>query len=398
MSEAAPRVSASGSSMSRIPALDGVRGLAILVVLVHNVASLQELGTSLPLKLFGAATAAGWAGVQLFFVLSGFLITGILLDALGSERFLRTFYLRRTLRIFPLYYAVVAVAIVLVPVFPGTERWAALADQNQKYYWTYTLNWFDAYGGAIPGLSHFWSLAVEEQFYLVWPLVVSVLAGRRLFWLCLAMIVSGPFIRLGMHVVGFPPLAISEFTFARWDALAAGALLVMMLRERRGREWLARNHGFIAVASMVAILILVAIQHSFQESDSRIQIFGQTPSIAVSAWLIYACVSATGSAANTARAAMSLRWLRFFGKYSYAIYVFHVPIHYVLLSRVYDFVNDGTTPERLLKLVGYVGLVGALSTLAALISWSLLEARFLRLKDRIAPHDSGMPSPAGLGG
>src|SRR6185503_19750329 len=162
----------SSASRSHVPSLDGIRGLAIAIVLVHNgTFILHGSHATLP-KVAAAVAAAGWLGVQLFFVLSGFLITGILLDSRTRPQFFRTFYTRRTLRIFPLYYAFLASALFIVPLLANVPDWHATALRNQVFYWTYTSNWANPLGYAIPGLSHFWSLAVEEQFYLFWPVVV----------------------------------------------------------------------------------------------------------------------------------------------------------------------------------------------------------------------------------
>ena len=155
-------------SARHVPAADGVRGLAILVVLIHNAAWINAGTGSFLLKLTLAITSTGWVGVQLFFVLSGYLITGILVDALGSPRYFRHFYIRRTLRIFPLYYAALLVALFVVPQVAQVPAWAAAARQNQWWYWSYLSNWGAPFGHGIAGLPHFWSLAVEEQFYLCW--------------------------------------------------------------------------------------------------------------------------------------------------------------------------------------------------------------------------------------
>jgi peptidoglycan/LPS O-acetylase OafA/YrhL len=374
------------SESGRIASLDGARGLAILIVLIHNASFIQAESNAWILKLVGSATAAGWTGVQLFFVLSGLLITGILLEAVGSRDYFRRFYVRRTLRIFPLYYAVLAGAFLVIPLLFGPSRWSEAARQNQGWFWTYTANWGDPLGHGVKGLSHFWSLAVEEQFYLIWPLLVVALPPKRLLYVCAGVLVLSPFIRLLLYVGGLPSLAISEFTICRLDALAAGAMLAILLRESTGPRWLAHWHRRIGWASAIAIVCLVAFRRSFHEGDIWIQVLGQTPVIALSGWLLVGSVTGSSRTAHRIGAVLSTRWLRFLGKYSYAIYVFHWPIHVMLSPRVGDLVNTGGPGQRLVRLGLYVAGIAVLSVVAALLSWRVLEAPLLRLKDRIAPR------------
>jgi peptidoglycan/LPS O-acetylase OafA/YrhL len=367
-------------------AADGVRGLAILVVLVHNSAYIERSSTSFLLKLTGALTATGWVGVELFFVLSGFLITGILVDALGSPRYFRNFYIRRTLRIFPLYYAVLILAFFVVPRLANVPAWTAVARANQWWYWSYLANWGDVLGHGIVELAHFWSLAVEEQFYLVWPLLVFALSRRGMVGLCVTMLATTPLIRLLLHLLGFPALAGYEFTIARWDALAAGALLALLMRDESGMLWLAHRMGQVTALAAGSLGLLTLYEHGFHADDLAVQVGGQTLIALLSASLVYYCVAPPGGAARRVQQVMSARWLRYFGKYSYAIYVFHFPIHRILSYYAADELNTGDAIARFLKLVIYLAFVLGLSTLAALVSWRVIEKPCLDLKNRLAPR------------
>lgn len=148
-----------------ISALDSIRGVAVLLVILFHC---------YPTYI----TKLGWLGVDLFFVLSGFLITGLLLDAKGKNNYYRNFIVRRTLRIFPLYYFALLLCLVIVPIVfksllpPDYGYYTA----NQLWFWTYTQNWLFSKTGFPENLTlvHFWSLAVEEQFYLFWPLFVRI--------------------------------------------------------------------------------------------------------------------------------------------------------------------------------------------------------------------------------
>src|SRR3984885_7746101 len=172
-----------GAAGSRqIPALDGIRGLAIIWVVLHNATGIPlTLPASRWLHLFPLLASRGWIGVQLFFALSGFLITAGLLDSQRTAHYFRNFYAKRALRILPLYYAVLFALLVVLPhlITPRSHY----SHEDQAALWLFVLNWTNLQPY---GFGHFWSLAVEEQFYLFWPLVGWRLPPPRLlpgrFW------------------------------------------------------------------------------------------------------------------------------------------------------------------------------------------------------------------------
>lgn len=372
----------------RLLPLDGVRGLAVLIVIIHNSAWIAGASEQFLLKLTSAIFATGWIGVQLFFVLSGFLITGILLDTKGKPQFFRSFYLRRILRIFPLYYAVILLTIVVAPLVAWSPAWAAAVRQSHRWaYWVYVQNWVTTSPG-IDALSHTWSLAVEEQFYLVWPLIVWLIGRRSLTRLCLVAMVGTPFIRLAARLAGVPQSFVYASTIARLDALAAGALVAVLLREDDGREVLGRWQGRIATVAGIALLALVVVQRGFNSDELPIQVIGQTLIAILSASLIAFAVEEGPGAARRLQAFLSADTLRTLGKYSYAMYLFHQPIQQFLTPILGDQVRGADTPWRLARLSIYLLLVLLLTLLAALVSWRVIEKPFLNLKDRIAPRAS----------
>src|SRR5262245_39580963 len=158
---------AAGHVPPHIPALDGLRGIAILLVIPHNA----DVFSNSAAWLWPAALLAhaGWIGVQLFFVLSGFLITRNLLDSRAADNYFQSFYWRRVLRIFPLYYLTLIAGLVIAPRLFQFPSGALASLQNQAWLWTFLSNWTQPLGLEVSGFSHFWSLAIEEQFYLVWP-------------------------------------------------------------------------------------------------------------------------------------------------------------------------------------------------------------------------------------
>jgi peptidoglycan/LPS O-acetylase OafA/YrhL len=177
---------ASQIEQRRVVALDGVRGIACLLVLVHH--SGRGVGASAAAGIFNRISAAGWVGVDLFFVLSGFLITELLLEARGRPGGLRRFWLRRACRILPLAYAFLAL-VFLSPIW-RRESWHPALAAEQIWFWSYTNNWLALWRPSLDHgvLGHFWSLAIEEQFYLVWPIVTLLLAPRYLARLCLLVL------------------------------------------------------------------------------------------------------------------------------------------------------------------------------------------------------------------
>jgi peptidoglycan/LPS O-acetylase OafA/YrhL len=344
-----------------MPALDGLRGIAILLVLAHGFDVIQTRGG--PGHGLDIALDVGWIGVQLFFVLSGFLITGILLDTRSSPRYFRTFWIRRALRIFPLYYAVLAIALV--------------CGERSGYLWTYTSNFAAPLGHPQPVFPHFWSLAVEEQFYFAWPLVVWLVARRGVIALGFALtalaLASRIYVR---HHWGEE--AAYMFTPCRMDALAIGAGTAALIRTDRLRRFVAnRNAAGLGILGGAIVLGGAVLGH-LARTGPHMQANGYTVIALGFAVLLVAALPPHGVPARL------LSWspLRRIGMYSYGMYVFYAPLHILvgepLLARL-DW-KQGSA-------FGLAYMIGAtLCTLAiAALSYHLYEARFLALKKRFAP-------------
>jgi peptidoglycan/LPS O-acetylase OafA/YrhL len=219
-------------SRAHIPVLDGMRGIAVLCVMVLHFTLVDAVtGTE---RIFFDVARVGWVGVDLFFVLSGFLITGILYDAKGGAHFFRNFYMRRVLRIFPLYYAFLFLVLVALPTVRPT---AVVPGETQLWLWTYLSNILFARVGweGVPGhTTHLWSLAIEEQFYMLWPLVVFFASRRRLVQICIGAIVFAELTRIGLHYTAPNGIAGYALMPARIDALGVGALVAVLAREPAG--------------------------------------------------------------------------------------------------------------------------------------------------------------------
>ena len=203
-----------------LPALDGLRGLAVLLVVVFHIYQVEPSPAQPISRLLYGATRLGQTGVDLFFVLSGFLITGILYDTKRSSRFFLNFYGRRTLRIFPLYYGVLVVAFILLPFLFHYRG----AGSGTVWLWTYTTNLPVSFGREWGPFGHFWSLAIEEQFYLVWPLVVYAFRRETLLRICVGCVAGAVVSRLVVESLGFSSFT---FTLCRMDSLTLGAFLAL---------------------------------------------------------------------------------------------------------------------------------------------------------------------------
>jgi peptidoglycan/LPS O-acetylase OafA/YrhL len=353
----------------RLPVLDGLRGIAILLVLVlHFTMYGGTPGTAGIAGFVHRFALAGWIGVDLFFVLSGFLITGILWDAKGGERYFRNFYARRILRIFPLYYGALVVFLVLLPfVWPVHEGLAQMQGEG-IWYWTYLVNVRIAREGwpDFGALGHFWSLAVEEQFYLLWPVAVFLLRRRPLMALCLGAGGLAVAVRLALHLADREPAAFVLLP-ARVDALAAGALLALAVRGPGGLPGALRWAKPAAAVALAGLAALFVWKRGLPAED---------PAVAVAGYSLLAVLFAGVLAlALEGRARwLAAPWLVFFGRYSYGLYVLHHP----LLFLKPEWLSYGSLPGWLLFVAGATGVTVAL----ALLSWYFWEKPFLDLKDR----------------
>ncbi len=380
---------------SHMPGLDGLRGVAILLVLLHNLCGLE--GKSVTMRLVEATFNFGWVGVQLFFVLSGFLITGILVDSLDRPGYFRGFVTRRTLRIFPLYYVLLLGCFVVAPlVLPA--RFVP-SQKDQIWYWLYLSNWMllPTEGSSL-ALPHLWSLAVEEQFYLVWPAVVATARGAKLVALCLGLAALGFAVRLVVRLAHLPPEIVYQNTFARADALALGALGAVLLRQRAWLDWLLPRLAKIGLVAGALFVAMLPLPHALSRKGAWMQTVGYSLLAVIFAVLVVgvaiAPVLRDRPWLRLVERVVSLRPLRWLGKYSYGIYVFHVPLKGVALTLLDGgkVIEEESGIVRLAMVVAFGLVVGGASTLLAVLSWNVLEKRMLAWKDRLAPRPRLAPT------
>lgn len=375
---------------TRVPALDGLRGIAILTVLFGHLTWQEERFYSrIGNVVFGLADTS-WCGVDLFFVLSGFLITGILYDAKGARNFFSSFYIRRVLRIFPLYYAMLIAAVFIVPALAPVDPKLSDLTAHQSWLWMFSANlligwkqiWF--FDSPYVSLGHFWSLAVEEHFYFLWPLAVFFLDRRWLMRLCILAIGGALIFRLGLLAQGATSTPLYVLTWCRMDSLATGALLALLARGPAGIAAMVRPAWVVLIAAGTALAVM-GLRHGgrLMSHDTVAVTWGFSLLAAFFGAMLILAVAARP--ASLGGRFFSCRFLRFFGKYSYALYVLQaVPrkLYHTLfpLDALTALVGSYPVALGIFSLL----LLGTM-VLMALLSWHLYEKHFLKLK-RFFPY------------
>jgi peptidoglycan/LPS O-acetylase OafA/YrhL len=372
-----PSRSAVAARATYVPALDGIRGIAIIWVVLHNATDMTLAPASGLAHAALLLTHPGWIGVQLFFALSGFLITGGLLDARGSPHYFRDFYARRALRILPLYYGVLVLLLVVVPAIPGLA--GSIERGGQASLWLFTVNWTHT---APFGFAHFWSLAVEEQFYLLWPLLVWKLSARALLAACAAIAVAALLLRILLVTDGADWWTIYSNTACRMDALALGGAGACILRIGAWRVQL-RSVAKRALWCATFILLLgIPLTHAYDRMLWSGETWGYSVLALFSAVLVVAVASGRATVPGLT-AFLASSPLRSLGKYSYAMYVFHG-----LLNK---FVGEPWLVSRygaelpVWPVLAYSLVLLLVSYLMGYLSYQLYERHFLRMKRYFVP-------------
>jgi peptidoglycan/LPS O-acetylase OafA/YrhL len=356
-----------------LPALDGLRGIAIIsVFLFHFGGGAQS--SHLLVRVTGTIRQAGWMGVDLFFVLSGFLITGILFDSRTHRGYFRNFYARRALRLFPLFYGAALLLVLLTRVLHIEWRPGHIA---YLFYGANIAGYLDpGLNGPAPyfGLYHLWSLAVEEQFYLIWPLVVLLAKTRKtLIWICIGVILATPALRVALDLSGAVNTSFLYMeTVCRMDSLAFGGLVALVLRIPRFA--IPRYLYAVLIAfSALAAAIIVRHEHSVLSSTQWMATIGFSAiAIGCSGVLL-----GTLQAGTLVHRLASIPALRLTGTYSYGIYVYHVLLE--PLCRNGFRVLQRELPQWIAGLV-YLALSFALVFMVSAISYEWFEKPIMRYK------------------
>lgn len=386
-----------------MPGLDGLRGYAALLIVVYHYTSHQwaaHFGDPWPDGIKNVITMRlyGWLGVDVFFVLSGFLITGILIKTRDHPHYFKYFYARRALRIFPLYYLALVLALLVVPrvltVGPGEQQ----TLDNQAWLWLYGTNFRLAFGPegmfgqGWMSLRHFWSLAVEEHYYLVWPLLVFLTPLRRLGWVCLGVIGLGVASRLACYAIFGADQAgpiVRAITPCHVDKLALGGLLAFGLHH--GGVGLDRLRPWAVASVVLATLFLIGCAFAGVRHQTFLMQNLGYPLIALASAgaIVLALVAPPGSFVArllTNRVAVLL------GLYSYGMYIWHnIPRYWLgnkgVGPKIADLLGVGPTTGFVIS-----GLAMTLATIVvAMASYHGFEAWFLRLKKHVSYHAPTAP-------
>jgi len=370
--------------------LDGLRGFASLYVIVSHLFPLLR-GPGIGGRVGRSLIDFGWSGVDLFFVLSGFLITGILLKSKGDSagRYFGVFYARRFLRVFPVYYLMLVIFLVIVPRLSVFERlnYFWYARGNSFPYWMYLSNWGEQlHAGTHRFLCVCWSLAIEEQYYLVWPLTVWFTSRRGLAIASIGLLGLSALLRSGLFVIfDWPATTVFHVTFGHLDGIALGSLLAVAWRDReRYGAILDRFAGLTAPlgAALLAVVLYAGLTHAdgAEQAYAPILVLGFPLVALFYGSLLIRSLIRPGSV----RAIFSTPFLRMLGKYSYAAYLFQFAAAW-LVDIVVAHAHERV--PLLPALTGPAGLfckfvlqVTATYGLAAL-SWKLLEGPINAFKE-----------------
>jgi peptidoglycan/LPS O-acetylase OafA/YrhL len=340
------------------PALDGLRGLAILlVVFYHNFGFVNYF-------------FFGWLGVDLFFVLSGFLITDILLKTRNDPHYLKNFYGRRILRIFPIYYLILIIFLFIIPSFTPSLINVDYYKSHQVWLWFYLQNWLYIFKPVPPdalGLSHLWSLAVEEQFYLLWPFVILLIGkAKPLFFLMLSLLFIVMATRFLVWLYHIEKIAyFNLYTFSRIDGICIGSMLALL--SQFNSRLLQKNTAFVVFTLAGLNFIFYFFNQAYSFTFPFLAIVGYTTFAAVFGILVNEAVNN-----NKIVDLMFNNWfMKFFGRISYGLYIFHWPVYLMMRHSMPGLPNI---------------LISIMATISAImmswLSFEFFESKILRLKSR----------------
>lgn len=364
------------SKSKRLPVLDGIRGVAIaLVLLCHAVFEMKPASHNLSRLV--SVGGLSWSGVDLFFVLSGFLIGGILLDWRDSPNYCRTFYARRALRILPLYSVLLVIFFARFYSSLHLPAWAGKFSEAPIpwfSYLTFTQNIFMAGAGTfgVGAVAATWSLAVEEQFYLAAPLMVRILTRRRLACLMIGVIIGSPLLRVFLHF-SFPHGNFADYvlTPCRADALSVGALVAVGMRVQSIETWMKSHLNVIRALAVILFSSLFCMTFVSSEGTSTLMVsMGYSMLAGLYGSILLLAVISRGWTSKV----LSLTWLKRLGGLAYFTYLFHLPAMEFCRRLLGIFMPYSTIATQF-----WGGLVGVgITILLASLSWRVFEGPLVR--------------------
>jgi peptidoglycan/LPS O-acetylase OafA/YrhL len=359
-----------GTSKNYIPQLDGIRGLAILLVV-----SFHYFGT---FSLF----SFGWSGVDLFFVLSGYLITSRLVAMEERDNHFLQFYKNRALRIMPIYYATFFAFFIGYHLLVSRQNLPGFSfyDKNWAGFVFFFQNWsFIEWGDLKENhLQHFWSLAIEEQFYLVWPFILYKFRKNEYFFKAIAIIIISIIItRVWLFMKYSDYMDYPHFyynTFCRMDAFLLGGVLFLLQQKDRAKQLV----NYFYAGTIILIAGIIYSGHA-TISNPFISTIGYTLIALMYAGLIYSAITHSSQFVTKI---FNFRWLKFIGKISYGLYIFHWIILRFLEPKLSiwtsEYLKISTESSHWWSLSGCL----LISFILSVVSFFYFESYFLRMKSR----------------
>ena len=350
------------------PALEGLRGIAIIAVIIyHNF----PYGDSL----------FGWLGVDLFFVLSGFLITSILFKSVNVDTpsaYFKKFYIRRALRIFPLYYLFLFAFLFLLPALGIFNNEVSEYQEDKFWFIFYGQNWLftNNFPETSHCLNHFWSLAVEEQYYIFWPIIIILLRKpKSLLIFLIGFLIFLFAFRSFIWNAQYEDFNYTNFyTFTRFDGICIGSIIAILSIQKK--EFILR-HTALIVTGLAAVNFIFYFANTSGKLP-YLAFIGYTTFAAMFGILVYEL--AYGNT-NWLKKIFSGNILRFLGRISYGLYMFHWPVHYFFRKPLFIFFNDSLHISTVYNQILIAFITTAVSIVFSLISYYFFEMKFLRLKE-----------------
>jgi peptidoglycan/LPS O-acetylase OafA/YrhL len=350
------------------PALDGLRGFCCLLVIFYHTFYF----------VLHKYLSVIWVSIDIFFVLSGFLITDILLNIPLDKISLKTFYIKRALRVFPLYYASLIIFFIILPLLSVNLINFDYYIQNQIWFWTFLQNWRMIFKNPNQsGLVHLWSMAVEEQFYLLWPLVILVVKKpQRLLWIILVLLIAVIIGRFWLWNMQIEELAYGNlYSFTRIDGICVGCIVAILKKIKPGY---INKH----IAVFVTIIAGLNFLFYFLNRNDSYPYFGMIGFFTFSMIVGILVDEIINHDKSFFTLIFNVSPLRFIGKISYGTYIFHLPL-YLALSPYLE--HWSTLNIKFLPAPYFASTILTISSfIIGFLSYKYFENYFLKIKSRIA--------------
>lgn len=363
--------------MKRLSQLDGIRGVAVAAVIFNHLAGFPGLGMprNAILSVVYRTADVGWLGVDIFFVLSGFLITNIILNERTERDFWKDFYLRRAFRILPAFTVVFAVTLIAAHLFVPSIH---ISTSYVVAALCFMANWTVVNFNEMPLLGHLWSLAVEEQFYFLWPQAAKRLKIGTLLKLALMLAAGSELVRISLALLHVNPYIVYKITPSRIDGLSIGAALAAGSVLPEVRSWLNRRWRQIAIVAAVLVpLAFFALHGSLFMFNAWSHVLAIPPTIVLVAALIHG--SSQQALPLPLASFLGNPVLTYLGRRSYALYLIHVPIAIqVEDSRLHGSLS--LLPRGIVVNLLLAISVIAVSLVLTELSWHLIENPFQSLR------------------